>query len=101
MRVGAQRQVFEYSFPWCFDNSVYLSEKLLRRSLQEAGFVRDIDLETRFPKNVTHADARGSHDYATDDAKQPPHSMKCVALLALVDGPATDAAADLRLGYQR
>ena len=76
MRLGAPRHVFDYAFPWCFDNSVYLSEKLLRRSLEEAGFVRVIDLETRFPKNVSHAEARGSHDYAMEDAKQPQHSMK-------------------------
>ena len=80
---------------------MYLSEKLLRRGLQEAGFVRVVDLETRFPKTVVHADARGSDDYAKEDAKPPQHSMKNVVLLAFVDGPATGAAADLRLGYQR
>ncbi len=70
MRFGSPNQVFQHSFPWCFDNSVYLSEKLLRRSLKEAGFVRVIDLETRFPKSVVHADVRGSDDYAQETARR-------------------------------
>src|SRR5205814_3140946 len=38
IRMGEPNQAFGHAFPWCFDNSVYLSEKLLRRCLKEAGF---------------------------------------------------------------
>jgi hypothetical protein len=52
IRMGEPNQVTDDAFPWCFDNSVYLSEKLLRRSLREAGFTRVVDIKTRFPADV-------------------------------------------------
>lgn len=99
MRYGEPNAISRYAYPWCFDNSIYLSEKLLRKALQKAGFTRIVDLNFQLPASVRHAETRGSHDYATDVA----HRQKLTgrALLCFVDGPATGAQVNLRLGCYR
>ncbi len=89
IRMGEPNQVFSNPFPWCFDNSVYLSEKLLRRCLKEAGFARVVDLETRFPSSGYHAEAPGRHDYESPSQAQPKPtgpSMKSFVGLAFCQG---------------
>jgi hypothetical protein len=72
IRFGEPNQIFNNCFPWCFDNSMYMTERLLRLCLAKAGFHRVIELETRFPTTVSHAPMRGTHDYATADAAPAP-----------------------------
>lgn len=99
-RYGEPNVIFRDSaFPWCFDNSIYLSEKLLRKALEKAGFTRILDLEFRHPANHKQAETRGSHDYATEGTHRQKLTGK--ALLCFVDGPATGAQANLKLGSYR
>lgn len=86
IRYGEPNAIFDYAFPWCFDNSIYMSEKLLRKALEKAGFPRVLDLEIRLPASSVQADVRGSDDYSTTGA--PAHSLNGKALLCFVDGPA-------------
>jgi hypothetical protein len=99
VRYGEPNTTSDFAFPWCFDNSVYLSEKLLRKSLEKAGFTRVVELEFRLPPDTRHAEARGSHDYATDGAHRQKLTGK--ALLCFVDGPARGAQVSLRRGSYR
>jgi len=99
IRYGEPNAIFEYAFPWCFDNSIYLSEKLLRKTLEKAGFTRILDLEIRLPASSKQADTPGNHDYSTTGAHRQNLSGK--ALLCFVDGPAKGAQTDLSLGYRR
>jgi hypothetical protein len=78
IRMGEPNQVTDDAFPWCFDNSVYLSEKLLRRSLREAVFTRVVDIKTRFPADVRHAHLNGTHDCSSSaDAAGPRSDAPC------------------------
>lgn len=99
VRYGEPNVTSDFAFPWCFDNSVYLSEKLLRKSLEKAGFTRVVELEFRLPPGTQHAEARGSHDYAADGAHRQKLTGK--ALLCFVEGPARGAQASLRRGAYR
>jgi SAM-dependent methyltransferase len=99
IRYGEPNATSDFAYPWCFDNSIYLSDRLLRKALEKAGFTRIVDLEFRLPSGTRHAEARGSHDYATSGA----HHQKLAgrALLCFVDGPARGAQVDLRAGSNR
>jgi hypothetical protein len=99
MRYGEPNATSDFAYPWCFDNSVYLSEKLLRKALEKAGFTRIVDLEFRLPAGTQQAETRGSHDYVTDGAHRQKLSGK--ALLCFVDGPAAGAQASLRRGNHK
>jgi hypothetical protein len=99
IRFGEPNAASRYAYPWCFDNSIYLSEKLLRKALEKAGFSRIVDLKFQLPASVPHAEARGSHDYATDGAHR--QKLNGRALLCFVDGPATGAQVNLTLGSHR
>jgi hypothetical protein len=99
VRYGEPNTTSDFAFPWCFDNSVYMSEKLLRKALEKAGFTRLVELEFRLPPGTRHAEARGSHDYAADGAHR--QKMAGKALLCFVDGPARGAQASLRRGAYR
>jgi Protein of unknown function (DUF1698) len=99
MRYGEPNATSELEFPWSFDNSIYLSEKLLRRALAAAGFTRVVDLEFRAPPGTQQAEARGSHDYASDGAH--PRRLEGKALLCFVDGPARGAQASLEVASAR
>ncbi len=99
MRYGEPNATSELAFPWCFDNSVYLSERLLRRALQEAGFTRVVELEFRAPPGTRQAETRGSHDYAREGAHA--HRLQGKALLCFVDGPARGAQASLEAAGAR
>jgi len=89
--------IFKDAFPWCFDNSVYLSDSLLRKALEMAGFARIRDLEIRLPTSETQAEIQGSHDYST--GADHPKSLTGRALLCFPDGAAQSGQADLRFGY--
>jgi hypothetical protein len=100
VRYGEPNAIFpEFEFPWCFDSSIYLSEKLLRKALEKAGFTRIVKLENRSTIGIRHAETRGSHDYANEGG----HRQKLTAqpLLCFVDGPATGAQASLKRGSRR
>ena len=99
VRYGEPNATSDFAYPWCFDNSVYFSDKLLRKALEKAGFGRMVDLEFRFPAGVQHAGARGSHDYAENGAHR--QQLTGRALLCFVDGPARGAQASLRAGSRR
>jgi len=99
IRYGKPNAIFDFAFPWCFDNSIYLSDKLLRMALQKAGFTRIIDLEIRRPADSNQAKTRGSHDY--DTASVHRQNLTGRVLLCFVDGPATGPQAKLHLGYER
>jgi hypothetical protein len=86
IRYGEPNVIFNYAFPWCFDNSIYMSEKLLRKALEKAGFSVILDLEIRLPTTSVQADTHGSHDYSTTGRHS--HSLNGRALLCFVDGPA-------------
>lgn len=99
MRYGEPNATSDLAFPWCFDNSVYLSEKLLRKALQEAGFTRIVELEFRIPAGTQQTEARGSHDYASEGAH--PRRLGGKALLCFVDGPARGVQASLEAASAR
>ncbi len=99
VRYGEPNATSDFAYPWCFDNSVYFSEKLLRKALEKAGFGRIVDLEFRLPAGTQHAEARGGHDYAADGAHRQKLNGK--ALLCFADGPARGAQASLRTGSYR
>lgn len=100
IRYGEPNVIFrDFAFPWCFDNSIYLSEKLLRKALEKAGFTRILDLEFKRPAQHEQAETRGSHDYATEGTHRQKLAGK--ALLCFVDGPATGAQTDLNRGCYR
>lgn len=99
IRYGPPNTIFDYAFPWCFDNSIYLSEKLLRKALESAGFGRILDLEIRLPGSCVQADTHGSDDYSMTGAYD--HKLNGRALLCFVDRPAKGAQLDLKLGYRR
>ena len=100
VRYGEPNAVFQsYAFPWCFDNSAYLSDRLLAKALEKAGFVRTENLEFRLPPSEQQTETRGAHDYATQG--EHAKTLDGRALLCFVDGPARGAQKDLRLGYRR
>ena len=99
VRYGEPNVTSDFAFPWCFDNSVYLSEKLLRKALEKAGFTRVVELEFRLPPGTRHAEARGTHDYATEGASR--RALNGKALLCFVDGPAQGAGRSLRRAGRR
>jgi hypothetical protein len=99
MRYGEPNVTSPYAFPWSFDNSIYLSEKLLRKALQEAGFTRIVELEYRRLPGVQQAPTPGSHDYAAGGGHR--QTLTGRALLCFVDGPATGAQTSLRLGSSK
>jgi len=84
LRYGEPNATSRFAFPWCFDNSVYASEKLLRKALEKAGFGPIVELEIRLPAGTGHAEARGGHDYAAQGAHRQKLSGK--ALLCFVAG---------------
>jgi uncharacterized protein DUF1698 len=99
IRYGKPNATSDYAFPWCFDNSIYFTERLLRTALERAGFTRIQELELRLPPSIRHAEARGGHDYATDGAHR--HKLNGKALLCFVDGPATGPQRSLRRAGRR
>jgi hypothetical protein len=118
IRYGEPNAVFhDYAFPWCFDNSNYMSERLLRLSLSRAGFTRVVDLAFRLPATAVQVEAQGRHDYAAPvppaevgtapvetgptASAEPIHHLIGRALLCFVDGEPRGSAADLRLGCLR
>jgi hypothetical protein len=99
IRYGKPNAASDYAFPWCFDNSIYFSERLLRAALEKAGFSRIQQLEFRLPSSIQHAEARGSHDYATEGTHRQKLNGK--ALLCFVGGPATGPQRSLRRAGRR
>jgi Protein of unknown function (DUF1698) len=99
IRYGEPNMIFKDAFPWCFDNSAYLSEPLLRKALEMAGFVQIKDLQIRLPASESQVETPGGHDYATGVGHAK--SLTGRALLCFVDGVAQGPQADLRLGYPR
>lgn len=84
LRYGEPNATSGFAFPWCFDNSVYPSERLLRKALEKAGFGEIVELEFRLPAGTAHAEARGSHDYA--EAGEHRQKLRGKALLCFVSG---------------
>lgn len=99
IRYGKPNATSDYAFPWCFDNSIYFSERLLHKALEKAGFARIVRLEIRLPGNVRQAETRGSDDYSNEGGHRQRLSGR--ALLCLVDGPATGPQRSLRRAGRR
>lgn len=99
IRYGKPNATSEYAFPWCFDNSIYFSEGLLRKALEKAGFARMVHLEIRLPGNVRHAEMPGSDDYSNEGGHRQKLSGR--ALLCFVDGPAMGPQRSLRRAGRR
>lgn len=100
LRYGEPNATSNYAFPWCFDNSVYPSEKLLRKALEKAGFGPVVELEFRLPGGTAHAEARGGHDYA--DGAGHRQKLTGKALLCFASGKAASLhAAAFRPGANR
>jgi hypothetical protein len=111
MRFGEPNTIMsDYSFPWCFDNGMYLSERLLRTALKLAGFHTLIDVPINLPSEVQKRVEDVNR--TTDSSAIAPHetrariggTLRGFNVLALRDGPSVRAA-DLpvvhRLGYRR
>ncbi len=106
IRYGEPNKIWRHDFPWCFDNSVYLSKNLLLKALEMAGFSKIVQLQSRLPPGTIQAKSHGYHDYddqSQGQADQTEHqpALSGVCFLAFVDGKPDRGAADLRLGYGR
>lgn len=101
LRYGEPNATSNYAFPWCFDNSVYASERLLRKALDKAGFGPVVELEFRLPAGTVHAEARGSHDYADAGEHRQKLVGKALLCFACAETQVSLAAACFRPGSNR
>ena len=101
MRYGEPNATSNHAFPWCFDNSVYPSEKLLRKALEKAGFGPIEELEFRLPAGTAHAEARSGHDYADEGGHRQKLAGKALLCFASAKAQVSLDAACSRPGSNR